>query len=147
MSIGKPPHHDSFVFQRRGGGNCAGGVHRLNGRAGERHHRAAEKQKKWRRGKPDRGEQLEMKCQSVIRGFREDPEMNSIRWGVTGERARYTRSLEPKSPGSAKETVCTKDRGQSQRIGMKRNGDERKSRTRTSHDWRQNGRNRCCDKQ
>jgi len=48
MSIGTPPHYDSFVFQRRGGGDCAGGIHKLNGRAGERHRRAAEKQKKWR---------------------------------------------------------------------------------------------------
>jgi len=48
MSIGTPPHYDSFVFQRRGGGDCAGGVYKLTGRAGERQRRAAEKQKKWR---------------------------------------------------------------------------------------------------
>ena len=40
------PRAISFVFQRRGGGgDCAGDVHKLNGRAGERHRRAAEKQK------------------------------------------------------------------------------------------------------
>ena len=48
MSIGKPPHYDSFVFQRRGG------VARLPAHSAyERHlrnrrRRAAEKQKKWR---------------------------------------------------------------------------------------------------
>jgi len=39
------PHAICFVFQRRGGGDCAGGVHKLNGRTSERHRRAAEKQK------------------------------------------------------------------------------------------------------
>jgi len=59
-SIGKPPHYDSFVFQRRGG------VARLHAHSAyeshlrNRHRRAAEKQKKgrgvfgdYRHGAPD----------------------------------------------------------------------------------------------
>jgi hypothetical protein len=73
-------------------------------------------------------------------GVREDPVVNSIRWGVTGERAMETRSPEPKGPPSGPRRLETTEA--KPLFVDEKNGDGRKSRTGTSHDWRQNGRKR-----
>ena len=48
MSIGTPPHYDSFVFQRRGGVARLSAHSTYERHLRDRRRRAAEKQKKWR---------------------------------------------------------------------------------------------------